>query len=288
SETWGGLTWSVPLGAGVGVGISQFVAGRSQREWNRTLAEVFDTAGVAALALEETAYEYYSYRMLWKLGVTVEWLGASLGLTVTTPGVRLFGSGKSETNLTAIDAAAGPGEYVFVADYQEKLAATYRSPTSVAGGASYRLGGTRLYASTEWFAAQDEFDIMGLAPFVGQSTGDTVVPRVTQARRSVTNVGFGVEQVLGPATRGYASFRTDLSAATPGAETDVAVSSWDIYFMTLGATFRLANTDVTLGAGYGFGRQSIPQDPPDEGGGVLPSSLDVKYRNYRLFFALGF
>ena len=288
SETWGGLTWSVPLGRSVGVGISQFVAGRSQRAWSRYLAEVFDTAGVATLALQEDAYEYYSYRMLWKIGLSAEWLGASLGLTVTTPGVRLFGSGKSETNTTVLDAGAGADEFVFLADYQEKVAATYRSPISFAAGAAYRLASTRLYASAEWFQGEEEFDIMNLEPFVGQSTGDTVTPRVTQQLHSVLNFGIGVEQRLGPTTRGYASFRTDLSASTPGAGTDVSVSSWDIYFITVGASFRLVNTDVTLGAGYGFGDQSIPQTPPDAGEGVLPSSLDVKFRNYRLFFALGF
>ena len=288
SESWGGLTWSVPVGANVGVGVSQFVAGRSQRAWSRSLAEVFDTAGVAALAFRETAYEYYSYRMLWKIGLSAEWLGASLGLTVTTPGLRLFGSGQAETNTTVLDAAAGAGEYVFVADYQDNKAATYRSPLSVAGGAAYRLDRTRLYASAEWFRGEDEFDIMSLESFVGQSTGDTLTPRVTQQFRAVLNFGVGVEQRLGPTTSGYASFRTDRSASTPGAETDVSVSSWNIYFVTVGASFRLVNSDVTLGAGYGFGSQSIPQNPPEGGGGVLPSSLDVTYRNYRLFFALGF
>jgi hypothetical protein len=288
SESWGGLTWSLPLGRNVGIGVSQFVAGRSQRAWTRALAEVYDTAGVAVLALRENAYEYYSYRMLWKVGMSAEWLGASLGLAVTTPSVRLFGSGKSETNTTAMDAAADPSEFVFIANYQNNLAATYRSPISVAAGAAYRLAATRLYATVEWFQGEEQFDIMDFAPFVGQSTGDTVVPRVTQQLRAVTNIGVGIEQRLGATTSGYASFRTDLSAATPGAETDVSVSSWDIYFFTLGATFRLANTALTLGAGYGFGRQAIPQTPPVGDGGLLPDTLDVKYRNYRLFFALGF
>jgi hypothetical protein len=288
SESWGGLTWSLPLGRSVGVGISQFLAGRSQRAWTRSLAEVFDTSGVAVAALQEDAYEYFSYRMLWKVGLSAEWLGASLGLTVTTPSVRLFGSGKFETNATAISTAADPGDYVFIADYQDNLAATYRSPLSVAAGAAYRIAGTRLYATAEWFQGEEEFAIMDLAPFVGQSTGDTVVPQVTQEMRSVLNFGFGVEHRLGPTTTGYASFRTDLSAATPGAETDVSVSSWDIHFFTLGASFRLANSDFTLGAGYGFGQQSIPQAPPGGDGGLLPESLEVDYRNYRLFFAFGF
>lgn len=287
SESWGGLTWSVPLGSRVGVGISQFVAGRSQRAWTRALAEVFDTTGAARAALQEDAYEYYSYRILWKVGLTAEWLGASLGLTVTTPGVRLFGSGTAETNTTVLRVEGAPGENVFIANYQDDLPATYRSPLSVAAGGSYAIAATRFYASAEWFQGEEEFDIMELAPFVGQSTGDTVVPQVTQQFRSVVNVGLGIEHEIGPTTSAYASFRTDRSAAIPEAETDVSVSSWDIYFFTVGATFRVMNADFTLGAGYGFGQQAIPQAPPGDDG-LLPESLDVDYRNYRVFFALGF
>lgn len=286
AETWGGLTWSLPVGERVGVGISQFVAGRSQRSWSRALAEIFDASGSGALALQEDAYEYYAYRLLWKLGFAAEWLGASLGLTVTTPGVRLFGSGKAETNTSLItgDRAAN----VLVADFQDDVRTTYRSPLSVAAGASYRLDGTRLYGTVEWFQGEEEFAILELAPFVGQSTGDTVVPRVTQQFRSVVNFGFGIEHRFGPATRGYASFRTDRSAAIPEAETDVSVSSWDISFFTLGASFRLASAEFTLGAGYGYGRQVVPRGIPPGDGGLLPDELDVKYRNYRVFFAFGF
>lgn len=287
NESWGGLTWSMPLGSRVGVGVSQFIAGRSQRSWTRSLAEVYDSTGIAAAALQEDAYEYFAYRMLWKVGFTAEWLGASLGLTLTTPGVRLFGSGKAETNTTVVQTDAAPGDNVFVADYQDHLPATYRSPLSVAAGGAYAIAGTRLYASAEWFQSEEEFDILDLAPFVGQSTGDTLVQRVTQQLTGVLNFGLGIEQRLGTATRAYASFRTDRSAAMPEADTDVSVSSWNIYFFTVGATFRVMNADLTLGAGYGFGRQAIPQsNPPD--GGLLPDSLDVDYRNYRVFFALGF
>ena len=287
NESWGGLTWSMPLGRRLGVGVSQFVAGRSQRSWERSLAEVYDSAGIAVAALQEDAYEYFAYRILWKVGFTAEWLGASLGLTLTTPGVRLFGSGKAETNTTVVGSDAGPGDNVFVADYQDDLPATYRSPLSVAAGGTYAIAGTRLYATAEWFQGEEEFDIMDFAPFVGQSTGDTVVPRVTQQLSGVLNFGFGVEQRLGEATRAYASFRTDRSAAIPEADTDVSVSSWNIYFLTLGATFRVMNSDFTLGAGDGFGWQVIPQNPPADGG-LLPESLEVDYRNYRVFFALGF
>jgi len=287
NETWGGLTWAMPLGGTVGLGVSQYVAARGQRASTYLLAEIFDTAGVAQIGLVDEAYEYYSYRTLWKVGLAARWPRVSVGLTATTPSVHLFGSGKHETNITVFDAGAGAGQQGFVADYQEKRPITYRSPLSVAAGASWALGATRLHASAEWFEGLDEADVIDLAPFLGQSTGDTVVPRVTQKSRSVVNLGFGVEQHFDSETRLYASVRTDRSAAEPVSGSNVSITSWDIYFLTLGASFRMAGASVTLGVGYGFGSQAQQLNPPSDGG-LLPDTVDTTYRNYRLFFALAF
>jgi len=287
NETWGGLTWAMPLGGTVGIGVSQYVAARGQRSSSYLLAEIFDTAGVAQIGLVDEGYEYYSYRTLWKVGVAARWSHASVGLTATTPSVRIFGSGKHETNVTGFDAAAGSGAQVFVADFQEKRAATYRSPLSVAAGASWALGATRLHAAAEWFGGEDEADVLDLVPYIGQSTGDTVVPRVTQKSRPVVNIGLGVEQHFDAETRVYASVRTDRSAAEPVSGSNVSITSWDIYFLTFGASFRMVGASVTLGVGYGFGSQAQQLDPPSEGG-LLPDTVDTKYRNYRLFFALAF
>jgi hypothetical protein len=68
---------------------------------------------------------------------------------------------------------------------------------------------------------------------------------------------------------------------------NVSITSWDIYFLTFGASFRMVGASVTLGVGYGFGSQAQQLDPPSEGG-LLPDTVDTKYRNYRLFFALAF
>jgi hypothetical protein len=290
SETWVGLTWSRALG-NIGLGVSQFVAARSQRGKRGTLVQAFAPGELEAISISQTAYSYYNYRLLWKIGVAGDWRGWSIGLTLTTPSVSLFGSGESDLNRTVFGqnvSGIGDGESVFVADYQDGLAASYRSPFSAAVGASKRFGATTLHASAEWFAEVGESIVLDPEPFVGQSTGDTIAATVTQRLDPVLNGGVGLEHRLGATTALYGSFRTDRSGRAPVGRSDIAVTSWNIYFMTGGARFRAAGADFTVGLGYGFGSQTVPTDA--EGGlvDVLPGELRVQYRNYRLIFAVAF
>jgi hypothetical protein len=290
SETWVGLTWSRTFGD-IGMGVSQFVAARSQRSTRSTLAQAYAPGDLEAIAIDLTAYSYYSYRLLWKIGVAGEWRGWSVGLTLTTPSVSVFGSGEAEVNQTAFGGdltGGGITDPVFVADHQDGLSANYRSPFSAAVGASRQFGRTTLHVSGEWFAEVGESVVLDPAPFVGQSTGDTLVATVTQQLNAVLNAGVGVHHRLGTTTSLYASFRTDRSGREPGERADIAATSWDIYFLTAGARFRAAGADFTIGLGFGFGNKQLPGRTADGGPGILPESLRVHYRNYRLIFAFAF
>jgi hypothetical protein len=290
SETWVGLTWSRAFGS-IGLGVSQFVAARSQRSTRSSLAQAYAPGDLEAVAIDLTAYSYYNYRLLWKIGVAGEWRGWSVGLTLTTPSVSMFGSGEAEVNQTAFGGDLGSGgvtDPLFLADYQNGLSANYRSPFSAAIGASRQIGRTTLHVSGEWFAEVGESVVLDPAPFVGQSTGDTLVATVTQQLNAVLNAGVGVHHRLGGTTSLYASFRTDRSGRKPGERADVGTTYWDIYFLTAGARFGVAGADFTLGLGFGFGNQQLPGGAADGGPGILPESLKARYRNYRLIFAFAF
>jgi hypothetical protein len=291
TETWVGLTWSRAVG-NIGFGVSTFVAARSQRGGRSALAQGYAPAELEATAIDLTGYSYSSYRLLWKTGLAGEWLGWSVGLTLTTPSVGLFGSGDIEINQTLFGVdldGDGVTDPVFVADYQEGLSARYRSPFSAAVGASRRFGATTVHASAEWFAKVGESVVLDPEPFVGQSTGDTLNPTLTQSLDDVFNVSVGVQHRFSTTTAIFGSFRTDHSGWNAPTGFDVAVTTWDIYFLTAGARFQVAGADFTLGLGFGFGSEPVPASPPDNGvPGVLPDDLGVRYRNYRLIFAFAF
>jgi hypothetical protein len=291
SETWVGLTWSRPF-ANIGVGVSNFLAVRSERGGREVLAEAYSPAGAAAISVDREAYEYFNYRVLWKVGVAGEWQGWSIGVTLTTPSISLFGSGQAELNRTVFgqdtdgDGVADP---VFAADFQDGLGAQYRSPFSAAVGASRRFGATRLHLTGEWFAPVGTSVVLDPEPFEAQSSGDTLASTVTQSLQAVLNLGAGIEHHFGPRTALYGSVRTDQSGRLPGPSSDVGITSWDIYFLSAGARFQAAGADFTLGVGYGFGSQAVPLNPNDDDvGDPLPAELRVRYRNYRLIFAFAF
>jgi hypothetical protein len=293
SETWIGLSWASPLGSTLGVGITQYVAARSKKSEDYGLIEAFSSAGAAGISISDRRYSYWNYDLLWKIGLSAEWQGWSLGLTVTTPRINLFGSGRYTLNSTVLgqdlggDGAADP---VFVADHQENLGVTYKSPTSVALGAARKFGSTTVHTTVEWFAPIDQYATLEPTPFIGQSTGDTVAPALVQEADHVINVGVGVEQQFEPTLAGYASFRTDFSSRRNTPAGVSSLSRWNIYYLTAGISFEALGVGFTAGMGYGFGSSKVQRTLGSSGDLIdeLPEEFIVRYRNVRLILAFAF
>ncbi len=284
NETWVGLSFSAPIGR-FGVGVTQYVAYRSQKSLDKIFVEVVGP-GSAVLSLAQNEFSFNNYRLLWKVGVTFEWLGASLGAAITTPSVSVLGSGKVLVNRTEL----GP-DTVFVASFQDGLGATYKSPLSLSFGGAYKRESTTLHLTAEYFAQQDRFTIMEPEPFIGQSTGDTINIILTDALDDVLNFAVGVEQRFKPTLAGYASFRTDFSAKVQGNASDVSTALWNLYFITAGTGFRIGTANLTLGLTYGFGgRKDVDlreQSFPGGGeSGLVPGRGTAKYRSLRFILAL--
>ena len=286
NETWVGLSYSTPLRQTVGVGLSMFVTYRSQKGFNLLSFQALSDSGETAITLGEQGYSYWNAGVLLKGGVTFDWLGWSLGLTVTTPRLDVLGEGKVLVNRTEFNP-----DTIFVADFQDGLPSAYRSPWSIALGGAYKRAATTINVTSEYFARVNQFVVLDPHAFVAQSTGDTISVEITQQLRDVLNFGLGVQHQLKPHFTGYASFRTDFSAKVRGAASDISLSSWDIYFVTLGAAFRIGTADLTFGLAYGWGGVDGEQldDPLDEIGSLVPGSptADLEYRTLRLIVAFG-
>lgn len=286
NESWGGLSWSFPLAGKVGFGVSLFGAYRSQKGSNRSQAQVLGEPGGLGLALNENAFSYWHFRLLAKAGVTFEWLGGSVGMTVTTPGLGLFGDGRVLFNATESGA-----EPVFVADFQEGLDPDYKSPLSVAVGGAWRRRATTLHLTAEWFDGVNEYSVLDPDDFVGQTSGDTISLLLTQALDPVLNFGAGLQHDFQDTFTGYLSFRTDYSARKPEQSTDISAAAWDIYYMTVGGAFRIGTVDLTLGLTFGWGNDSVrglgglpPEDDPVQ----TPTRADLSYRSLRAIIAFAF
>lgn len=256
SEGWVGISWAYPVSPAIGIGATTYLAIRSHSARARlTSAEILADLTNSSFILTEE-FRYTHLRALWKIGLAVDLDPLTLGLTVTTPSLSISGNGRTfvERALNNVPDNGGRIDRL-EASRQDDRPSTYRSPASIAGGASYRFDRTRLYFSGEWFSRIGDYVVVDGQDFVGQTTGDTISTRRTGGARSVFNAGIGVEREIAERFTIYGAFFTDGSAqreseAVPG----VSAANWDLYHLTGGAGFRVAAVDLALGLSYGFGR----------------------------------
>jgi len=106
--------------------------------------------------------------LLWKIGLAFDFSRLNLGVTVTTPGINLFGDGSVASNQTVVGQDVdgdGTEELQVINDFQDDLSSHFNSPLSIAVGASYRWGSRIFYASAEWFNKVNQFDVLETEPF---------------------------------------------------------------------------------------------------------------------------
>jgi hypothetical protein len=289
TDIWAGATWSYTPGRHFGIGATGYLATRSTRG-SQLLIDQFTVpnadSGATALAFQE--FSYLDFRALMKIGATLGHDPWRFGITVTTPSLHLAGRGDLGINLSSVGqdlTGDGSADAVLASNFQDKLAPTYKSPLSVAGGASVQLGRTRLHGTAEWFEAISEYTVLQGATFQAQSDGSPITPSIEAEAKSVVNWGVGVEHEFNSDVAAFVSYAIDRSTLPDSTSTRHAFSSWDINHVRGGATFRVAGIKVALGLGLSFGSEQVPLDDPIPGI-IPPSPVDVSWRRWKLI--LGF
>ena len=279
-ESWAGLTWSYRVTEKLGIGISQYLAVRSQFASTRITSQTMDVAGEATVNLDLRGFDYTDYRLLWKAGIAWHVVGVSFGANITSPSVHIAGSGKGGIDVLDVDTSGSPGTNEYAVSLQE-TSSDYRSPLSAGFGASYTIAAAKVHASVEWFEAIGPYDVLKTQSFVAQGSGATIPAPVVQNLESVVNWGLALEYQISPRTVGFAAFATDYSANFNGSNSNTSFSNWDAYLVTVGSSFTVGKSEFTLGAGYGFGDSE--RSPLAEIGGQAEDSK-LLYRNLRLIF----
>ena len=276
SENWFGLTWSRLISPALGVGISPYAVVRTQSTLVSFLSQGQNSSGQAALLSYDRDFNFINWRLLAKIGLSGVKDSLTYGLTLTTPGVSLFGGGAVHYNTSLIDQTGSVGNIVG-ASYQEDLKATYKSPAGAGIGASYGWGSSRIHAAAEWFAAQSQFTVLPTASFTISTPGgdSTVTPIVTERLNSVFNFGFGLEHDFNPILAGFASYHTDRSARDVGQEPGASITSWNLNHVTIGATLHAWRSDFAFGLTTAFGSQAAPALPARPDGKPTPTGAQV-------------
>jgi hypothetical protein len=261
---------------------------RGQRKRSELSVQAVGADGASLAVSGVTDFDYSHYRTLAKIGLAWQTSRWNAGVSVTTPSLGAFGSGNAAYTLsiagTDADGDGRPDPAVLVTDTQEGLDSDYRSPWAVGAGVSSRLGGTRLYASAEWYGPVDRFTVIALPE------GAPRAKDLTQALRAVLNGGLGFEHVVSEAVSFYGAFHTDFSASAGDVRENVAVSDWDLYHLSGGLSFRFRDNRFTLGASWARGSRHRPLDSPVPPESVPGAGLDqdLTLRYSKITFLLGF
>ncbi len=305
-DQWWGFTWSWKRWAKSSIGVSTYLSYRRQKNEFRFLTEALAGNGDLAAIQQIKEYRFKTWDFLWKIGYALFNKNWSLGATLTTPRLNVAGSGNTLFNNLIIGLDSGDGGVPrdrLEVDYQRNLKPVYKTPLSVGFGAGFLVGSHRLHVSGEWFSKVKESVVMAPEPFVGQSTGDTLVYTILQEFKAVLNLGIGHEWYFADNIAFYGSFATDFSAATSDlsrltgepSKVYTANNRMNIYHAGIGIELRLKNMELTLGTTLSFGDDQIERliTLPPAGGIKLPldeqeNIATKKFRRIRLLLGFSF
>jgi len=276
----------------LGFGVTPYFTIRSQSDEERLFAQALSDSGQIALLQVTDTYEASHYGLVVKAGLGLDLSPLTMGITVTTPKIRIAGTGSAILNETQVQLdpdGDGIRTNSFESDLQREVTANHESPLSVAAGAAYRWQDTMLHASVEWFDSIDPYAVLELQPFVSQATGATLQRSLTDAGESIVNWGLGAERRLSERAKAYVSYVTDSSSRD--ARSDVAVTGFDVRHVAGGATFAIRRSEFTVGIAYAWGDEEVGQEidlePGSDGTIVDPGTKStLAYR--RITFVLGF
>ncbi|HEX5668490.1 MAG TPA: hypothetical protein VFX73_06775 [Chitinophagaceae bacterium] len=210
-----------------------------------------------------------------KIGFTYKGNKWDLGLTLSSPTLKIFGSGKilADLSLTNVRISASPTapRSNFLANGQiEDLKANYKYPFNASLGASRQIRNVRLYGAVQYYGAIDEYTIIdpGDAPFIQPPSANNVlytsdVLRAWSSNRSVINGSVAADWAMKPGNHLLFSFRTDNHYAKFNKDIDgnnLAIKQWDNYHLTIGNQREFKSSVWLVGLRFNYGvNKEFPQ-----------------------------
>jgi len=254
NDVWGGITYSTKLSETIGMGITGYISYRSHKATSLTILQALQSNGEIASYSNINNYRFNNCRTLLKAGVGLNLDPLTIGLTVTSPSLNIFGSGSAGTHLFI----SGIDSNRFDSNYQEGIKSKFNSSWAAGLGGAYNFGNVKLHLSAEWYDAINKYDVLDTEPYVSQSSGKTLTNDLSHEAKSVINFGFGLDYFATDSLIFSLSVTSDFSAYVENTATNLATySAWDLIHVAGGSTFSIWKTEVTIGAVYSFGSQTF-------------------------------
>ncbi|HAI76209.1 MAG TPA: hypothetical protein DCM08_08165 [Microscillaceae bacterium] len=283
NELWGGLTLAHKVSDKFSVGLTQYIAYRTQgheRANNRTTLPIIDpvppstTPGYRILKADDNELlTFTNFKAIWKLGFAFDFKRLKLGLTITSPSVNITGSANVQREIlrdnlnlflpgNAYRSLVGTGQ-------QNVKSVEHKTPLSIGVGVEYHFPKTIISFVGEYFAPISNYFVIKPEPaaFIRPTTLTSDLSglpntfnflAVSSLSREIFNFGFGLEQHLTSKIILNAGFRTDFdsyerSQSRANRENIVlGATYWDLYHVSAGFTLKQDKSEVTFGINYAF------------------------------------
>ena len=178
---------------------------------------------------------------------------------------------------------AGDEDQPFLAASTQKgLHATFHSPWSVAGGATWRGDRLVVHSTVEWFASVDPYEILSPDPAPIAGSASTIPLTFTGAANDVVNFGAGLEKRLGDRFTLYGGAARNASSWRPESET---VATWDLIDTTVGLSLDHGGSRLAFGVGYAWGSEDLPRVISPPGSTEPPAPIAASFSRWT--FSLG-
>jgi hypothetical protein len=210
-----------------------------------------------------------------KLGLTYKGKKWDLGLTVSTPTFKIFGSGQILADLSLTNVRLSQDQSVprsnFLANGQiVDLKAKYKYPFNASLGASRLIGHVRLYGAVQWYGAINQYTVLdpGDASFIQPPSANNVLYTsqllsVWSSNKSVINGSLAADWALKSGNNLLFSFRTDNHYAKFDKDIEgnnLAIKQWDNYHLTIGNQREFKSSIWLIGLRFNYGvNKEFPQ-----------------------------
>ena len=266
TEIMAGVGFGKKLSDNVSIGFSHFFNVRSESfTYNFLVYSFLNDASSTLLSLTDVEnVSYFNVRYILKGGVS--WIIDDhwrAGLTVTTPSLNLFGSGTVSANIGADNVKFGDERVSIVgSDRQSKLKSRFRSPFSIALGATYTDPKNIIGISAAYFFSVDPYKILNAGPasflrpesVFSEFTSDEFLI-VWGGANQVINVAVGYERIISEKLSLYLSARNDQSYYKTNNLSGIQTTftNWDIIHTSVGAIISKERSSLTVGLLPSFG-----------------------------------
>ena len=285
-DVWGGITYSTKINKMIGFGVTGYVAVKNYSNQNLIILQALKENGDIGSYTKVYNYRYNNWRTLLKAGLGFNMNPLTVGITLTTPSLKILGSGSVGTYLFVSDIDT---VNTFISNYQDDVESEYKTSWAAGFGAAYRVDDFKFHFSAEWFNAVKEYNVLDTQPFYSQSSGVELTNDLTNQTKSLINFGFGADFFGSDSLIFSASFITDYSANSSQTQLNQPQSlKMDLYHISAGSTFKIWSSLLTIGLVYTFGSQNIGEKINLIQGDSAEISNDTKLDYSQIKILIGF